>query len=162
MAVCIHELCHLLSLWLLGIPVSQLTFTLTGAKMQTGPMAPAQECLSAAAGPLGGLLPMLFCRYIPRIAICGLVQSLYNLLPLFPLDGGRILRCCLWAILSETQAARIEQILRWIVLIGLSAGAIWLHITYAFGLMPLLFVGILGLKTRKTTFPCKEPCNGLQ
>ena len=47
------------------------------------------ECLCALAGPLGSLI----LAFLPfsTLALCGLVQGLFNLLPIMPLDGGRIL-----------------------------------------------------------------------
>ena len=51
-----------------------------------------QEFLSAMAGPAAGFLLVLLFPWFPRIAFSALVQSLFNLLPIYPFDGGRVIR----------------------------------------------------------------------
>jgi Zn-dependent protease len=92
-AAAIHELFHLLALVACRIPILQINITTGGAIIQTPPIAPLQELLCTIAGPAGSLLCLLFSRSFPLLALCGLIQGLYNLIPLYPLDGGRILKC---------------------------------------------------------------------
>ena len=101
LAAIFHELCHLTALVLTGIPIFGVHIGLRGMSIQTGPMEPGLELLSAAAGPAGSLLLLLFLRQIPRIALCGTIQGIYNLLPVYPLDGGRILRS-IFTLLTST------------------------------------------------------------
>lgn len=92
-AACIHELCHVLMICLCGGLVSSITIGASGAKIHTSPLSLSQEFLCALAGPCGSLLLLFFLRWIPRVALCGLVQGMFNLLPVYPLDGGRVFRC---------------------------------------------------------------------
>lgn len=92
-AAALHELGHLVAVCLLGGRVLEIRAGARGMVMETVPMKPWQTILATAAGPGVSLSLVLLCRWMPRTALCGLAQGLYNLLPIYPLDGGRIVRC---------------------------------------------------------------------
>lgn len=91
LAAAVHESFHLICLKLYRIPVYRIRIGIHGAVIETAALTPAQELLCAAAGPVGSLLCILWVRIFPTLALCGLLQGAYNLLPVYPLDGGRIL-----------------------------------------------------------------------
>lgn len=105
-AAAFHELCHLEAVLALGGQVSRLYIGPGGAVMEGRLEGRWRETLAAAAGPVGSLLLLILVRVAPRLALCGLVQGLFNLMPLYPLDGGRILR--LWL------SGRAGQMTEWI------------------------------------------------
>ena len=98
-AAAVHELGHLIALWMCGVPVAGMEIDAGGAQLRTGSMEPGEELICALAGPMAGGLVCLFWRWMPEAALCALAQTAFNLVPVYPLDGGRALRmarniCC--------------------------------------------------------------------
>lgn len=91
LAAAVHELGHLMVIWCTGTKVRCLELHSAGARLLTEPMEPGQELLCALAGPAAGALTMLAWRDFPELALAGVVQTAFNLLPLGQLDGGRAL-----------------------------------------------------------------------
>lgn len=107
------------------------------------------EILSALAGPAGSFLLLSLYRVAPHIAICGLIQGMYNLLPVYPLDGGRALR--------RAMEGRLEnRTIRWVegIFLALSAAA---AMQISFGIAIFLVIRWILVK-----IPCKRRQIGLQ
>lgn len=112
-SVLVHELGHSRVALRYGIPIRGITLFVFGGVAQIGrePDSPGAEFRIAIAGPLTSLaLAALFGGVgtvagsmalvsVPALwlARINLAVALFNLLPGFPLDGGRVLRAAVWA-----------------------------------------------------------------
>lgn len=144
-SIIVHEMAHSLVARQYGMPITGITLFIFGgvAEMNKEPSDPRAEFMTAAAGPIASLvLAGLLYALASIAAMGGLPESVYgvvkylawingllavfNLIPAFPLDGGRLLRAVLWARQGNLRrATRIAA--------GFGAG---------FGLF-LLFLGVL-------------------
>lgn len=149
----VHELCHILAIRSLKLRIHSVYIGIGGARMDTEPMTDMQELLCALAGPFGGLCLLLLARWIPRVAICAAFQSLYNLLPIYPSDGGRILRCCARLLLPERFARRLCGVVEAGFLFGVAGIGVYGTFCLHLGLVPILVSWLLIMKVIK--IPCK-------
>lgn len=106
-AITIHECSHLLTIKMMGIQVGGISVSGNGIKMKTGEMSPIQELAGAFAGPFGGALLLLFWRIFPEAAVCAIVHSVFNLLPIYPFDGGRIITSLCRSIFGDEKGNKI-------------------------------------------------------
>jgi len=112
-SVGLHELGHSYVAMRKGCYVREIILTPIGgmAKMANIPSKPMDEFQMAIAGPLVSLaLAMLLIR-IPLFYWVGVINAglfLFNLLPAFPMDGGRILRAYLASKKGRLEATRIS------------------------------------------------------
>ncbi len=114
-SIIIHELGHSFTARRLNIPIERIHLYLFGgmAELQHRPHVARQELWIAVAGPVASLTLAFICWFIYEVilspeflpyyffrftALINLLIGLFNLLPIFPLDGGRLLRALLWAL----------------------------------------------------------------
>jgi Zn-dependent protease len=149
-SVILHELGHAMVARRYDIPVNRITLFIFGgvAEIKKEPPTAVSEFWIAIAGPVAsillaglfGLLQMAFTSISPLMALAKYLAyingslALFNLIPGFPLDGGRVLRATLWAISHDfRRATRIAALIgRTIAYIAIIFG-VWEIFTGRFG-----------------------------
>ncbi len=156
LAALVHELSHYGALKLLGCPVASVTLGPFGARMDTGWLPPGKELICALAGPVGGLCLILFARWLPLTACCALIHSVFNLLPIFPLDGGRAVRSLAAMLAGERWAEGISRGIGLVtaIVLGMATFAAW-----RFGALLLLLAVVPRFLGKR---PCKTSCERVQ
>lgn len=127
--VVLHELGHALAARRYGVATADITLLPIGgvARLQRIPEHPAEELVVALAGPAVNLViafvllamgvrligdpenPQLLIEmaFLPKLLLVNIFILLFNLLPAFPMDGGRVLRALLALRLEYSRATRI-------------------------------------------------------
>jgi Zn-dependent protease/predicted transcriptional regulator len=128
-ALIAHELSHAMVAKLRGLPVHQITLFMLGgaAQIEKEPTDAGTEFWMAIVGPLTsfaigfGLLAIAFVfgwnqgttPVVPGLAILvwlgyiNLMLGAFNLIPGFPLDGGRVLHAVVWAITKNANRSML-------------------------------------------------------
>jgi len=124
-SILLHELGHAFVARRQGLRTLSITLFVFGgvAQLEKDPKDGRAEFWMAAAGPVASLalaglfytlanLPLVgasaaaVARYL---ALINLMLALFNLVPAFPMDGGRLLRGALWGPLGKARATRIAS-----------------------------------------------------
>ena len=160
-AALVHELCHYLLLRMTGLRIYKVSIGVFGASMETDVMDPGREVLCALAGPVGSFLLVACNRMIPVIALCALVQGCFNLLPVYPMDGGRVLKGVL-ELLKIPEGEKVLAFVQWITGAALCVICIYGYLRWKLGLGVLLFGMMVLLRTLPRKTPCKDRLFGVQ
>lgn len=123
-SVLLHELSHSLTAIRLNVPVRKISLVIFGgaAEIEKEPNEPMKELKIAVAGPIMSiflyvvftLLSMLLTTLnapepvsvmFTYLGYVNLILAIFNLVPAFPLDGGRVLRALIWRFSGDLQKA---------------------------------------------------------
>jgi Zn-dependent protease/CBS domain-containing protein len=138
-SVLTHEMSHAMVARRRGIPINNITLFIFGgvAQMEDEPGTPRDEFQMAIAGPLASLgiaaiffaLAVIAARLSSPLFVVSFVYlsfinaalAVFNLVPAFPLDGGRVFRAALWgwtgSLRRSTQIAAVGgQIFGWLLI----------------------------------------------
>ncbi len=146
-SIIFHEMCHSLVARRYGLPINGITLFIFGgvAEMEEEPDSAKVEFLMAIAGPIASYVLAIgffitawitgaagvygpFVAVLGYLAMINTMLATFNLIPAFPLDGGRVFRAILWQWKGN---------LRWATRYASRAGT-------AFGVI-LIVLGVLNL-----------------
>lgn len=154
-SVLLHELGHSIAALRLGIPVRSITLFLFGgvAAIEREPDRPSHELLITICGPLVSLalaglffllhrdvlqsvdptwaMLLMACQWLATI---NLMLFAFNLIPGFPLDGGRLLRAIVWKVTGQfDEGTRVAA----------TTGKVFAYLFIAYGVWQALLGGNL-------------------
>ncbi|WP_347311953.1 site-2 protease family protein [Defluviimonas sp. SAOS-178_SWC] len=153
----LHELAHSLVARRFGLGIGGITLFIFGgvAELDEEPASPVSEFWIAIAGPTMSLALAALAWLVhlalegadvsapmqvvfEYLAIINLILAVFNMLPAFPLDGGRVLRAALWRtsgdlVRATRNASAISQLVAYaLIALGLvslfsgnTAGGLW-------------------------------------
>ncbi len=135
LSVLLHELAHSIVARSRGIPVHGITLFIFGgvAEMSMEARTPGDEFVLTVAGPLASLTLAGLFGIMSRaglslgftsagvlagtLAFLNLVLAVFNMIPAYPLDGGRVLHAAIWKISGDQGLAT-----RWATFVGRAFG----------------------------------------
>ena len=153
-----HEYGHALACRQVGGRANQIVlWPLGGVAYVDPPQRPGATLWSIAAGPLVNvvLLPVFFLltvvataakweqsnpnlyNFLTAILIIDVVLLVFNILPIYPLDGGQILRSLLWFVIGRARSLTVATLLGFVGIAGLflwaiRSGSVWIAIMSVF------------------------------
>ena len=159
-----HEAGHLLAIWALGGRVKQVRAGALGAVITMEWMPYLREALAAAAGPATSMLFTLLMVLLARetgagtfhlMAGASAALGVFNLLPAYPMDGGRILYALLAHRFGCDAASRVLPIAGYASAACMAAGGIVLRRCPA-GWALLTTAAVMAIHY------CKNSCLGIE
>lgn len=162
--VVLHELGHCLVARINGIGVSRILLLPIGgmAEFEEIPRRPRTEILIALAGPAVNCLlvallawpvtfpqdwelmltPLQPAGFLRLVFLANVMMGLFNLLPVFPMDGGRVLRALLATRLPYLRATFFAATIGKVLAVLLALGALWME-AYLLGVL-FSFIFVVG------------------
>lgn len=153
-SIIFHELSHSLIARNFGLPIKGITLFIFGgvAHMEEEPSSAKAEFMMAIAGPVSSIIlgialyalrtagrignwPVPVTGVIGYLAIINWILAGFNLLPAFPLDGGRVLRSILW---------KWKQNIGWATRISSRIGSLFGFLLIAMGVIQFFSGNLIG------------------
>ncbi|MFO7981113.1 MAG: site-2 protease family protein [Candidatus Aminicenantes bacterium] len=153
-SIVFHELWHSLIARKFGLPMKGITLFIFGgvAEMTEEPPSPKAEFFMAVAGPVSSVVlglgffgvtflgestgwPQSVTGVFNYLAILNLILAGFNLIPAFPLDGGRVLRSILWGWKDD---------LRWATQLSSKIGGAFGIALIIFGVIEVIMGNFIG------------------
>jgi Zn-dependent protease len=158
--VMLHEFGHALACRQVGGTANQIVlWPLGGVAYVDPPPRPGATLWSIAAGPLVNvvLLPVLLVtltlsrslgwaqampdlyKLLRALWYIDVVLLVFNMLPIYPLDGGQILRSLLWFVVGRARSLMVATIIGFLGVAGFIILALWIHSVW-FGVLAVFML----------------------
>jgi Zn-dependent protease len=169
-SVLLHELAHSFVARVRGLPVHNIVLFIFGgvSNLEQEPQTPGTEFTMAFVGPLVSLLigalsygllalvrgsHSLIEPILSYLAVTNILLGIFNLLPGFPLDGGRVLRSIIWKATGNFQTATnvatfVGQTFAYLFIL---VGILQFFAGNGFGGLIIIFTGWFLLNAAQTT-----------
>ncbi len=159
-SVLLHELAHSLVARRRGLSVKNITLFIFGgvSNIEREPKSPGIEFQMAFVGPLTSLVIGVICFLLQvplrgsnsplegilfYLAVTNILLGVFNLIPGFPLDGGRVLRSIVWRLTGNMlQATRVATLTGQIIAYLFILLGIWLF--FVGDLLDGIWLGFIG------------------
>jgi Zn-dependent protease/CBS domain-containing protein len=159
-SVLLHELAHSFVARRRGLPVKSITLFIFGgvSNIEQEPTSPGVEFQMAFVGPLTSIVIGIVCFLLQLplrgsnsplqgilfyLAVTNVLLGVFNLIPGFPLDGGRVLRSIIWKLTgSMQQATRVATITGQVIAYLFIFAGIWLFFTI--NILDGIWLGFIG------------------
>lgn len=137
-SVTIHELGHIATLFIMGIPINAVNLSMTGIaiKIDGRLIGYRGEIIAALSGPCASIILSLGATYAARAVNCeflyilsgmSAVHGIFNLLPIRPLDGGRAAQAILYSVFGRRYGERSLKLAESALIFLLTAAGFWLY-----------------------------------
>ena len=154
LSVLLHELAHSLMAQFRGIKVRDITLFLLGgvSNIQTESDKPFDEFMIAIVGPLTNVV-LFFALWgvaatnwvtnpyaaelLGYLQLVNVVLAIFNMIPGFPLDGGRVLRTLIWLVTKQRNRSAL-----WATTVGQGVGGLFVAAAAAVLVLSLLNIGL--------------------
>jgi Zn-dependent protease/predicted RNA-binding Zn-ribbon protein involved in translation (DUF1610 family) len=187
--VLVHEFGHALACRQVGGQANQIVlWPLGGVAYVSPPPRPGATLWSIVAGPLVNvvLAPVFIIAwwlayslgweqtmrnayaFVEALCVINLALLFFNLLPIYPLDGGQILQSLLWFVLGRARSLMVTTVIGFVgvgalILVAIWAHAVWFGILCVFillncwgGLMHARALARIAKLPRRNGFACPE------
>ncbi|MDO5783699.1 MAG: hypothetical protein Q4P20_01400 [Eubacteriales bacterium] len=125
-AAVIHELGHVIAIYACGGYICGIQLSAAGAVLEQGrQLSGLADCAVSLAGPAAGMAAAWVCTMagLPMLAGANIMLSVFNCLPLLPLDGGCALSS-LFCLLPTAISAQAQLALAWFSFLASAALAV--------------------------------------
>ncbi|MBR5773875.1 MAG: site-2 protease family protein [Clostridia bacterium] len=135
----LHEMGHIIAMVCLGDAPDEIAFGIFGIRIQQNKSMPSVlgQVVIVACGPLVNIVLLIVSlvmnsaiesRFLLMLSAVNLVMAAFNLLPILPLDGGRLLVLLLGSLFIEVTVQKIMRIVCAVLLLALILSGVLLVI----------------------------------